>query len=114
MVVACPRPVLPDEDGKSPADDGNGAHEDRHRTSHLEPSRRSSTQRMDVETGSSPDDTCHATECRSEKKRLAGIKDDSIEVRLHRSVIFRAWTVLVIMGITASTSALIFSEGIVL
>ena len=69
---------------------------------------------MDIETGSSLDDTCYAAERRSRKKGLTSIKDDSIEARLHRSVVFRTWTILAMAGLAGSTLSLTLGTGLVL
>lgn len=114
MVIMRPQPVLSDEVVAPPAGDGNYGHEDRHRTPCFELSRRFSTQYMDIETGSSLDDTCYAAVCRSEKKDLTSLKNDSIEARLHRSVVFRTWTRLLMAGLVASTLSFTLGQGLVL
>lgn len=69
---------------------------------------------MDIETGSSLDNTCYAAERCSENKGLTSIKDDSIEARLHRSVVFRIWTILAMAGLAGGTLSLTLGEGLVL
>lgn len=68
---------------------------------------------MDIETGSSLDDTCYAAERRS-GKGLTSIKDDSIEARLHRSVVFRTWTILAMAGLAGGTLSFTLGKGLVL
>lgn len=114
MVITRPQPVLSDEDVASPAGDGNYGHGYRHRTPYFELSRKFSTQRMDIETGSSLDNTCYTAKCRSEKKSLTSIKDDSIEAQLHRSVVFRTWTILVMAGLVGVTIYFTAYKGLVL
>lgn len=69
---------------------------------------------MYIETGSSLNDTCYVAVCRSKKKGLTSIKNDSIEARLRRSVLFRIWTRLMMAGLVGSTLYFTLNRGLVL